>query len=309
MIDKTLSTSERYAALCGEAGKLAEFCQALYPLLNAHADDFGCLQGDPFTVKHLVHPTSPRKVREFHAALTALHNVRLITWYEAPDPESGEPKQYIYIRGFSSHQDLKGHDGRKRHYPEPPQNPSKIAHSPQIPPDSPKPALREEKGREEKGTEGKEERVSGADAPPLSAQELSVMWNQVARECGLPTCREVSGKRLTRAEARIREHGDPQYWRMVIGRIAASDFCRGVTDRGTWRASFDWLVQPDAHVKVLEGKYDNREGPTLSKQTRQILDASAEFLAMGSHDSNTLENGHGETPAIPTVLQPPRLGH
>ena len=69
MISKSLSTSERFAALHESAGKLAEFCQSLYPLLLAHADDWGCQQGDPFTIKHAVFPTSPRRLPEFTTAL------------------------------------------------------------------------------------------------------------------------------------------------------------------------------------------------------------------------------------------------
>src|SRR5688572_4202180 len=93
MISKSLSTSERFAALHESAGKLAEFCQSLYPLLLAHADDWGCQQGDPFTIKHAVFPTSPRRLPEFTTALKHLHNVGLITWYQAND------KWIVYIRG------------------------------------------------------------------------------------------------------------------------------------------------------------------------------------------------------------------
>lgn len=149
MISKSLSTSEKRAALHHVAGKLAEFCQALYPLLIAHSDDWGCLQGDAFTVKHLVDPTSPRKLPDFDAALTALHNVGLITWYEV------DGKWYVYIVQNSKHQDLKGHDkdGRKRPIPPPPENPKKFAVGEHLPPNLPKFPLREEKRTEEKRTE------------------------------------------------------------------------------------------------------------------------------------------------------------
>ena len=99
MISKSLSTSERYASLATVAGRrLAEFCQALYPLLVSHADDFGRQQGDVFTVKHAVHPSSPRKLEEFTSALTALHHVGLITWYEV------ETRRYVQIVNFEAHQ-------------------------------------------------------------------------------------------------------------------------------------------------------------------------------------------------------------
>lgn len=160
MISKCLSTSERYASLEQYAGTLAEFCQALFPLLVAHSDDWGCQQGDAFTIKHLVHPASPRTMEDFHAALTALHNVGLVTWYES------DGKWFVYIRGHFTHQDLKGHDkdGRKRQIPEPPENPSEIQTLAQIPPNSPKLPLREGKGREVKGSKEKGSYLSSADA-------------------------------------------------------------------------------------------------------------------------------------------------
>lgn len=139
MISKSLSTSERFASLHKCAGKMAEFCQSLYPLLVAHADDWGCQQGDVFTIKHLVHPTSPRKLAEFETALMHLHNAGLVAWYQADD------KWIVAIRGFAAHQTLKGHDkdGRKRPFPAPPENISEFEVSAQSRPKLPKPALRE----------------------------------------------------------------------------------------------------------------------------------------------------------------------
>ena len=75
MISKTLSTSQRRAALHQVVPDLAEFCQQLYPLLVSHADDFGRLPGDAFTVKHAIDPTSPRGLDEFERALAMLDQV------------------------------------------------------------------------------------------------------------------------------------------------------------------------------------------------------------------------------------------
>lgn len=98
MISKSLSTSEKFAALETAAGALAEFCQTLYLLLVPHTDDFGRLQGDPFTVKHVCHPSSPRSLVEFSEGLKHLHGVRLINWYLV------SYKKYIQIENFDPHQ-------------------------------------------------------------------------------------------------------------------------------------------------------------------------------------------------------------
>jgi hypothetical protein len=98
MISKSLSTSERRAALHRVSGRLAEFAQGLYVLLVVHADDFGLLQGDLFTVQHVIDPSSPRKAADFLSALKALHDVGLICWYEV------DGKPFIEIAGFERHQ-------------------------------------------------------------------------------------------------------------------------------------------------------------------------------------------------------------
>ena len=68
---------------------------------------------------------------------------------------------------------------------------------------------------------------------------------------------ELTDSRHKHATVRLREKPQLEHWRGVVQRINASDFCRGQNERG-WVATFDWLLQPDTAVKVLEGKYDNR---------------------------------------------------
>jgi hypothetical protein len=42
-------------------------------------------------------------------------------------------------------------------------------------------------------------------------------------------------------------------------KILQSDFLCGKNDRG-WRADFDFFIKPETHIKIMEGKYDNRNG-------------------------------------------------
>lgn len=98
MISKSLSASAKFASLTDVAGELAEFCQVLYPLIVSHADDFGRLQGDAFTVKHVCFPTSPRTRDQFSQGLTFLQDVSLIQWYQV------DAKQYIQVLQFEAHQ-------------------------------------------------------------------------------------------------------------------------------------------------------------------------------------------------------------
>lgn len=50
-----------------------------------------------------------------------------------------------------------------------------------------------------------------------------------------------------------------------------SDFCKGL--KGDWKADFEFLINKNNLVKVLEGKYDNREKPKEQSKINQILNA------------------------------------
>jgi len=112
MISKSLSTSRRFAHLNTEAGDLAEFSQTLFTLLVVHADDFGRLSGDTFTIKHLVFPTSPRTLEHFDTALGALVRVGLIKRY------SVNGNDYLEIERWDDHQ-TGLHKRTKSRVPEP----------------------------------------------------------------------------------------------------------------------------------------------------------------------------------------------
>lgn len=97
MLSKSLSTSKKFAA----AGRssLGEFAQLLYTLLLSHADDFGRQEGDPFTVKHKVLPTSQRSEDDFAAALDLLKTEGLIDWYQ-----TDTKGLVVQIANFDAHQ-------------------------------------------------------------------------------------------------------------------------------------------------------------------------------------------------------------
>lgn len=150
MISKSLSTSEKFASLTTIAGELAEFCQTLYPLLVAHSDDFGKLQGDTFTVKFVCFPISPRPVQEFAVALAHLHAAGLIIRYEI------ESKAYIQIENFEQHQQGL-HKRTKSIFPD-------------VPGVSGKSPVNELKELELEGTRRKEEKDKNSGVPPHSVQ-------------------------------------------------------------------------------------------------------------------------------------------
>lgn len=109
------------------------------------------------------------------------------------------------------------------------------------------------KGEGEGEGEGKEEGESSAPARRPSPASLLETWN---RERGpLPEAKGLSGPRERHARTRLGETPDLERWAAAVRRIARSPFCLGSNDRG-WRATFDWLLQPDTLLKVEEGKFD-----------------------------------------------------
>lgn len=92
--------------------------------------------------------------------------------------------------------------------------------------------------------------------PVIPYLELQEAWN--GNSGPLPRVTALTDKRRAKLRLRWLEVPNMEYWRLVIRRVAASKFCQGKSDRG-WIADFDWLIANDTnHVKVMEGKYDNK---------------------------------------------------
>jgi hypothetical protein len=106
---------------------------------------------------------------------------------------------------------------------------------------------------EETRLEEKREEES-ASLPPLA-----VVWNESCGD-GLSKVIGCSSTRNRLAKARWLDKPDPAYWKEVISKIKESSFCLGQNDRG-WKADFDFLIRPDTHLKVLEGKYGGKKRP------------------------------------------------
>ncbi len=107
------------------------------------------------------------------------------------------------------------------------------------------------------GVDESGEAADGAGAQ-RRAEDFAALWNDLTM-LPIPRCREVSTKRRRQIKTRLTERPWEE-WDAVFRRVQASTFCRGQTPRGTWVATFDWVIgSPDVAVKVLEGKYDDRD--------------------------------------------------
>lgn len=88
------------------------------------------------------------------------------------------------------------------------------------------------------------------------AQKLAILWNQFKPEqCAKIDSLSPASTRYRNAKARWAEKPDEFYWGNVIRKLEHIPFCLGHNDRA-WVADFEFLVRPDTHAKILEGKYD-----------------------------------------------------
>jgi len=112
------------------------------------------------------------------------------------------------------------------------------------------PEMRQSKVKESKV----KERESEKDVFPSG--KILELWNQL---CPHQKIRGITDKRRSHLKKRWSEWKDLEYVQELFRKITSSSFCRGENDRG-WKADFDWIINNDTnHVKVMEGKYDDKE--------------------------------------------------
>ena len=182
MVSRSLGSSQRFHALYAKAGKLAEFCQCLYPLLVANSDDFGRLDGDAFHVKFAVLPISPRSEADFERALAFLHSVGLIQLYDV------EGIRYLQIANFDAHQQNL-HKRSNSRIPEPPEVPGSSRKFPELPaqPNLTKPNLREPKEREDAPAQKPKRATQWPEEFTLTAESEAVALKHGVAAGRIPT--------------------------------------------------------------------------------------------------------------------------
>jgi hypothetical protein len=127
---------------------------------------------------------------------------------------------------------------------------------------------------EREGETEQRERQSRAEQTraiaPLTDLDAAVSeWNAMAEKIDLPTVQRLTPARRTQLRSRLAECGGMEGWRVALGKLAASSFCRGGSRSG-WRADFDFVLQAKSFTKLMEGGYDDRTG-----EGRQSSTASA----------------------------------
>lgn len=137
--------------------------------------------------------------------------------------------------------------------------------------------------REGKGGEG------SASLPVKTMADIVVMeWNSTP----LPKCLEISTKRKQSLQSRLKEPFFVGKWKEALNKVVASKFCNGANERG-WKANFDWFISPDAVIKIMEGKYDDRPNTKEPKPNDRNFGVGQDPNRVGSDIAAALEASNG----------------
>ena len=94
-----------------------------------------------------------------------------------------------------------------------------------------------------------------------SVSRIIDAWNQLESYGIKPVCRiNKNSLRYRNLMSRLREYGEDEVIQ-TIEKIKKSEFLQGKTGDGRFQVSFDWFVNPNNFVKILEGKYDESWKP------------------------------------------------
>lgn len=94
---------------------------------------------------------------------------------------------------------------------------------------------------------------------PTPYETIKDLYNSICKD--LSKVRSISSSRKRHLKARWKQFEcNLDTFEECFKKVQASVFCTGKNERG-WKADFDWLIKNDNNmVKVLEGKYDNKNG-------------------------------------------------
>ena len=104
-------------------------------------------------------------------------------------------------------------------------------------------------------TSSEDEKNSSKEDVPY--KEIVKAYNDICKS--LPSVRVISDKRKKKMRAIYRKVGDLDVIIEAFKKAESSDFLSGRS--GKWNGcNFDWLINYNNFIKVIEGTYDNRNG-------------------------------------------------
>ena len=123
---------------------------------------------------------------------------------------------------------------------------------------------------------GKQKKIKAIRSSTLGIEKLIFeQWNQVATQNGskLPLAKALSEKRkkaISSCLAAYPEMREEKDWFNYFTKVNSTPFLLGVNDRN-WRADFDWVINKENLLKVVEGRYDFLGTKTKSQMNQEAI--------------------------------------
>lgn len=86
------------------------------------------------------------------------------------------------------------------------------------------------------------------------SQAVSI-WSEMAVNEGLSVVQSMSDTRRKKLMERLKEVGGIEGWDIACRNVAESDFLCGRVKGKDWRATFDFMLQPNSLAKIMERSY------------------------------------------------------
>ena len=118
--------------------------------------------------------------------------------------------------------------------------------------------VRLELGKDRLELNNTDSKESVSPNPTGSYTEIQHLYNEICKS--FPKCVKLSERRRRAIGARMRAGYTLEDFERLFEKAEQSEFLKGKNDRD-WRADFDWMLKDSNIVKVLEGKYDDRNRP------------------------------------------------
>lgn len=104
----------------------------------------------------------------------------------------------------------------------------------------------------ESENENEEKEVSKGEK--IEFEKIVSIFNSLCKN--LPNVQKITDKRKSAIKARAEEYSLSEIG-TVFQHVSQSAFLNGDNDRG-WTADFDWVMNPNNFIKILEGKYNGK---------------------------------------------------
>jgi len=108
---------------------------------------------------------------------------------------------------------------------------------------------------------------------PVPYSKIVDLYHEICTS--LPRVKALSQSRKGYIKARWQEHPDMEFWKEFFSEVESCKFLTGKADykdRKPFYADLEWLTRPNNFLKVLEGKYRDKEEAVVDAERRAIIE-------------------------------------